>query len=413
MGHLDTNRDLASLHPNMRARVVRVMEAVEAEGLPLRVFEAWRAPERQRHLFEQGRTRPGAVVTFARPWESYHQHGLAVDIVGHVDGKFTWELPDATWRRLHQIGAAHGLERLGFETPHLQLAGLRIAELMEGDWPDGGDASWHAMLGDAIGRWDGRPAAPPLDLAVPPRPSLRGQSSAPALDWFGTPSPDEAGWHNQFGGQEWRYDKAGVYLRADPDTPVRSPGAPTTCSMILDLFGPAIHAAAMDHAVPPELIVMTIATETAFARNEGFTGPRTFRWEGHVEVRDVQPPAFGDYSAGPMQALAGTARDVIRRLGLRYPDPFAIAPHIEDKPGANPASHPLYAAGPNVDIGTAEMRSRLNLTGLDPILVSAAYNAGGLRQTELNAWRLRSSHDHLDRAAQWFGDACFVLSGLR
>jgi hypothetical protein len=33
-----------------------------------------------------------------------------------------------------------------------------------------------------------------------------------------------------------------------------------------------------------------------------------------------------------MQTLATSARDVIRRLGLPYPDPFAIATYFARKP---------------------------------------------------------------------------------
>jgi peptidoglycan L-alanyl-D-glutamate endopeptidase CwlK len=73
----------------------------------------------------------------------------------------------------------------------------------------------------------------------------------------------------------------------------------------------------------------------------------------------------------------------------------------------------LYAGGPNIDIGTAEIRSRMAKTGLDPILIAAAYNAGGIYESEQNEWHLRSAHDHLDRASKWFGDACFILSAFR
>ena len=140
------------LHPQMRAKALAVEAACKAEGLPLRIFEAWRSPERQRDLYAQGRTKPGKIVTYAEAWESYHQYGLAADFVGHVDGKPTWDLPNGTWARLHAIGAAHGLERLGFEKPHLQLAGLKMSELMDGQWPEGGDDSWAENVSAAINR---------------------------------------------------------------------------------------------------------------------------------------------------------------------------------------------------------------------------------------------------------------------
>lgn len=404
------NRDLSLLHPNMRSRVAQVMADIDQAGLPLKVFEAWRSPERQQFLFAQGRTRPGRKVTFSRGWESYHQYGLAVDIVGFVDGNWTWDLPDATWTRMHAIGAAHGLERLGFETPHLQLADLKIGALMEGDFPPGGDASWRSNMELAITRWNGEPPAPPLIADEPTRPPIEDLS--PRLDWGRTPAVGSGDWHAMFNGREWRYDGHGVYLRTAPGTPSRSPGAPTTCQTILDLYGPEIYKASLDHGIPPELIVMTIAAETANERKYDFTGSHTFVWEPHVKVEDVPEATFGDYSAGPMQTLATTARDVIRRLHLSY-DPFTIAPYFPTEPRPAPSQNPLYSGGPNIDIGTAEIKTRIGKTGFDPILLAAAYNAGGLYESDLNEWHLRSTHDHLDRAAAWFGDACFVLNAFR
>ncbi|MBE7200254.1 MAG: D-alanyl-D-alanine carboxypeptidase family protein [Parafilimonas terrae] len=407
------DRDLLHLHPNMRSRVESVLADIEKAKLPLRLFEGWRSPERQRYLYAQGRTRPGPKVTFARAWESYHQYGLAVDLVGFVNEKWTWDLPGAVWKQMHAIGAAHGLERLGFETPHLQLAGLKIGDLMEGDLPEGEDESWHRNFADAVQRWDGTPPAPTLSSGEPARPALAEIGRSSGLDWSKTPAPVQTDWHALFDGQEWRCDGAGLYLRSNETKPVRSPGAPTTCQLILDLYGEAICKASLRHTVPPELIVMTIATETAMARDTDFTGPETFRWEAAVEVTDVKPKTFGDYSAGPMQTLATTARDVIRRLKLGYPDPFAVAPYLATRPSPAPSQNPLYDGQTNIDLGTAEIRTRLSKTGSDPILVAAAFNAGGLYRSERNPWHLRTANDHLDRAAQWYGDACFVLASLR
>jgi len=407
----DISRDLNLLHPIMRQRAQAVLQDCESAGLPLRIFEAWRSPNRQRLLYAQGRTAPGRIVTYAKAWQSYHQFGLAADFVGFVGGNWTWDLPDATWRQLHGFGERHGLEKLGFETPHLQVAGLRIGDLMEGDWPEGGDNSWSDNIKAAISGWSGDPPAPPLPSQGDDRPAL----ISGRVDWSATPGPITLDWHSKFGGQEWRCDEKGIYLRNNPAKPLRSPGAPTTCLSILDLYGPAIHQAAMTYQVPPELIVMTIATETAFARNANFTGPKTFRWEANVEVRDVNPPTFGDYSAGPMQTLATTAREVIVRQHLNYPQPFNVAPYYVAEPVPAPAltDNPLYEGGTNIDIGTAEIKSRIPIAGIDPILTAAAFNAGGLYASDRNAWRLRTANDHLDRAAAWYGDACFVLHSLR
>ena len=405
---LDREADMANLHPLMRGKAQAVLDACAAQSLPLRVFEAWRSPERQAHLFSQGRTRPGAIVTHAEPWESYHQYGLACDFVGHVNGQWTWDLPAPVWKKLHDIGRSAGLEKLGFEAPHLQVAGLSIGRLADGQYPAGGDASWSSHLAEAILRWRGSPPAPRLPAmgAVDKPPIATG-----GLAWKDAPKPGIGDWTSRFGGQEWRCDSRGVYLRADPTRPRRTAGNPLTCLAILEDYGADILNAAMRFAVAPELIVMTIATETAFARLQDFTGPRTFRWEPHVVVNDMTPPDTGDYSAGPMQTLASTARWVIRQQALPL-DPNTVAPHFREQPQP-PAQHPLYNGANNITIGTAEILQRLSITGDNPMLVSAAYNAGGLHASDQNAWRLRSSNDHLDRASEWYGDACFVLASLR
>ena len=55
--------DLEYLHPTVRKAVKRVLEDLKKESIPLFVFEAFRTPVRQAHLYAQGRTEPGNIVT--------------------------------------------------------------------------------------------------------------------------------------------------------------------------------------------------------------------------------------------------------------------------------------------------------------------------------------------------------------
>ncbi len=411
------NRDLSLLHPMMRDRAQKVLAACAQQQLPFRIFEAWRAPERQQFLYEQGRSRPGGIVTYARAWESYHQYGLAADFVLYNDGQANpWSWDDAgakksLWDSLHKIGKSLDLEPLGFERPHLQVAGLKIGDLEAGVIPDGGDQSWLTNFEAAVSRWSGSPPAPNLGTRTDvsqPRPPLIG---SPSLGWSKCPTVGVSDWHSQFDGQQWRFDQNGVYLPSSSE-PVRSPGAPITVQAILAIYGSQICKSSIVHGVPPELIVMTIGAETGIYRSVDFTGPKTFRWEPAVLVTDVMPHTYGDYSAGPMQTLATTAREIIQDLGLSY-KPMQIAPYYDNQPDPEPAANPLYDGAVNIDLGTAEIRSRLRTSGFDPVLVAACFNAGGLYSTTANDWHLRSQGDHINRAIQWFGDACFVLSSLR
>jgi peptidoglycan L-alanyl-D-glutamate endopeptidase CwlK len=237
----------------------------------------------------------------------------------------------------------------------------------------------------------------------PPAPADPGWSTAPAMD--------QKDFHSKFDGQEWKYDSTGVFLHGSA-TPERSGGSPITCATIVSLYANELLKASRAHGVPPELIVMTIAIETGSNRGSNFTGPKTFRWEPGVTLKDVQPPRKGDYSAGPMQTIATTARGIIRNLHMHL-DPFVSAPALASKPVPPPAENPLYEAGLSIDLGTAVIASNLARTGFDPILVAACYNHGSLGPSNDNPWHLFTTGDHLNRAAEWYGDACAVIGPLR
>lgn len=233
--------------------------------------------------------------------------------------------------------------------------------------------------------------------------------------WSDLPQMSESGFHDAGGEIAWRVDPSGLYTRRGGVTegPLRTPGDPLTVLEALRLYGDAIHAASLRHRIPAELILMTIGTETAHARRDGFTGPLTFRWEPHVPVNDVAPPDRGDYSAGPMQTLATTARWVIGRQAALGYEPFSAAPHIRREPSSPPARTPLYNPALSIDIGCGAIVERWRKSADDPILVAACYNAGGLYPSDANRWGLRSYGNHLDRAAAFYGDACAVLETLR
>ena len=145
-GRIDRHNDILHLHPIVRVAVVKVFVQLQAEGIPFRIYEAFRFPERQADLYAQGRTKPGDIVTYALPWHSYHQYGLAVDFVLLVNGDWSWDSGGAKaawWSRMHELGANEGLMRLHFEIPHLQLAGTSSSALRHGVYPPNGDKSWY------------------------------------------------------------------------------------------------------------------------------------------------------------------------------------------------------------------------------------------------------------------------------
>lgn len=409
------DHELENLHPAVRDKVKALLEILSSNGVPFRLFEGYRSPQRQQYLYEQGRSRPGRIVTKAKPWTSYHQYGLAGDFVLYENGKWSWDTSGKKakwWEQLHAFGKECGLHPLSWEKPHLQLSGLNIREVRNGNYPEGSDLEWAECMHEAISSWSGFPPSPPLPALIPERPSLNEGDSEPIDKDDEIPLPDTENWHGKFGGREWRFDDLGVYIReyAGGEKPMRTRGKPITCRAIWSLFSDEIITASKQYAIPPAIIIMTIATETSIYRKQGFTGPKTFRWESHVWVKDVSPPIQGDYSAGPMQTLATTARWVIREQDLEHA-PFEVAPALR-RPSELPRNLPLYDPEINIDIGSAEIKQRIGTTGYDPILVAAAYNAGGLYENHENPWHLRTYGDHLDRAAKWYGDACAVLKDV-
>lgn len=120
------NRDISMLAPFVVVKLTAALDDVKSEGFDVAVFEGFRTMERQQWLYDQGRTRDGKIVTYARPGESFHQYGLAVDIVGNRNGKWDWSI---AYDKITPIFLAHGFETLKFEKAHFQITGgLSIAK---------------------------------------------------------------------------------------------------------------------------------------------------------------------------------------------------------------------------------------------------------------------------------------------
>lgn len=147
----DDSRSLADLHPAMRPRAERLIADAHGAGIPLTVTCTLRSMAMQAVLYAQGRTAPGKVVTNARPGYSFHNFGLAIDVVPSE----LLALPDwgetpahrdhaaTLWRRLGAIGKTAGLGWGGEfvhlpDRPHFEWSGgLTLAQLRAGRRPGG------------------------------------------------------------------------------------------------------------------------------------------------------------------------------------------------------------------------------------------------------------------------------------
>ena len=110
------NPDADALNPDFRARLGRVITRMHDEfGKDVQLVEGFRTQSRQDFLYDQGRTRPGDVVTWTK--SSKHTLGLAADVT--IDGAYT---DSAGFQQLAQIAAQEGLRTLGAKDPgHIEL----------------------------------------------------------------------------------------------------------------------------------------------------------------------------------------------------------------------------------------------------------------------------------------------------
>ena len=78
---------LNELHPAVREIFKTFIETCEEKlNITLRIAQGFRSIAYQDGLYAQGRTKPGKVVTNARGGSSFHNYGLAVDLV-QMNGK--------------------------------------------------------------------------------------------------------------------------------------------------------------------------------------------------------------------------------------------------------------------------------------------------------------------------------------
>lgn len=125
----------------VKKRALNFIHACKEAGIDLVVTGTLRDAAAQDALYAQGRTEPGSRVTNARGGESFHQYGVALDVVPLRHGKPVWGTAGedgALWADVGALGEACGLEWAGRwkrfrELPHFQFThGLTIADFKAG-----------------------------------------------------------------------------------------------------------------------------------------------------------------------------------------------------------------------------------------------------------------------------------------
>ncbi len=127
----EIDRDKTHLFPPFAQLLVDFEAGLAAASLPFYLFEGLRSWARQEYLYAQGRTRPGVIVTNAKPGQSFHFYGMAADYV--LDGisdkpgiQWSWDMRDQkSWKAMADLAVSIGLEAALYwktfpECPHVQ-----------------------------------------------------------------------------------------------------------------------------------------------------------------------------------------------------------------------------------------------------------------------------------------------------
>lgn len=123
------NRSLDALQPKVATAAKAALAELKAQGIKYVVTCTTRTRAEQAALYAQGRTKPGRKVTNAKPGQSFHEYGVALDIYPIVNGKIDFAGSQlSTWRKIAEAFKKRGFEwayewKTFKEMPHFQMTG--------------------------------------------------------------------------------------------------------------------------------------------------------------------------------------------------------------------------------------------------------------------------------------------------
>lgn len=119
------SRKIADLIPEMQPLFYKFKDAMDEAGIDFIVTCTRRSQAEQDALYEQGRSKPGRIVTWTH--KSKHIEGKAFDIVLMENGKPDWNVSHPNWTKAGEIGRTVGLVWGGAwaktkDYPHFEIA---------------------------------------------------------------------------------------------------------------------------------------------------------------------------------------------------------------------------------------------------------------------------------------------------
>lgn len=156
------NLKVTGLHPKLADTLTAIITEMKARKFNVGLHSGLRDFAQQKRLYMLGReivnpdgqspTRPlGNIITNADAFSSFHEFGLAGDIVPKDDkGNWTWSWPDQNWQQMGEFGEKLGLEwggRWKFkDQPHFQVkTKMSFLEIRRLFFTEGIDRLWEIV----------------------------------------------------------------------------------------------------------------------------------------------------------------------------------------------------------------------------------------------------------------------------
>lgn len=143
--------NLNLLYPPFQNRVASLLEVLQTRQ-PFKITSGFRSEYEQSKLYAQGRTQPGPKVTNAKWGSSFHNFGLACDLVALVDGKPSWASEHYAWLgpACKEVGLRWGGDFKSIvDLPHVEFPldtlGLTLADLRKVYAKDGLPGVWKLL----------------------------------------------------------------------------------------------------------------------------------------------------------------------------------------------------------------------------------------------------------------------------
>ena len=173
-------------------------------------------------------------------------------------------------------------------------------------------------------------------------------------------------------GQRYFLTQHGILVDSDPPTMPRTAGAPLSVRLLWEDFGPALQRASLHCGVGLDTLVALAAKEAVSLPGGCHRDAACARREPGFTSEARTPHRL---SSGLLQTLISTARSVAPWAGFTAAEITAARLH-----------DPAVSAA----CGAAYVRRQWLQHRGDPVLIQAAYNAGGVYVSDKNVWRLRT-----------------------